>query len=174
MKKLLIVVDYQNDFVDGALGFEKAKKLENNIINKIREYKKNDDEIIFTLDTHYDNYMTTKEGENLPIPHCIKGTKGHELYGKVKDLANNYLQIEKETFGSKELMKYLLDKEYSSVELIGVVTNICVISNAIIVKAVLPNVEIFVDASCSSSNDEVLEKKALDILKNLHIKIINK
>ena len=145
MKKLLIVVDYQNDFVDGALGFSKAIDIEKNIINKIKEYQNNNDEIIFTLDTHYENYMNTKEGENLPVPHCIKGSKGHDLYGRVKELANGYLLIEKETFGSKKLMKYLENKEYQSVELIGVVTNICVISNAVIVKAMLPNTEIIVE-----------------------------
>ena len=107
MKKLLIVVDYQNDFVDGALGFPKAKEIENNIVNKINEYKNNNDEVIYTLDTHYENYMTTKEGENLPIPHCIKGTFGHEIHGKVKELSNGHLLIEKETFGSRDLMKYL-------------------------------------------------------------------
>ena len=173
MKKLLIVVDYQNDFVDGALGFDRAQQIEENIVNKIKEYQNRNDEIIFTLDTHYDDYMSSKEGENLPIPHCIKGTKGHEIYGKVNELAKNHLKIEKETFGSKELFKYLLDKEYESIELIGVVTNICVISNAVIVKSALPNTEIIVDASCSASNDEVIENKALDILKNLHIKVIN-
>lgn len=174
MKNLLIVVDYQNDFVDGSLGFPKAKDIEQNIVNKIKEYQNNNDEIIFTLDTHYENYMSTKEGENLPVPHCIKGTKGHELFGKVKELANGYLLIEKETFGSKDLMKFLEGKEYQKIELIGVVTNICVISNAVIVKAMLPNTDIVVDASCSSSNDEVLEGKALDILENLHIRVINK
>ena len=173
MKKLLIVVDYQKDFVDGSLGFPKAKEIENNIVDKINEYKKNNDEIIFTLDTHMSNYMLSKEGENLPIPHCIKNTEGHELYGKVKELAENHLKIEKETFGSKDLFKYLENKEYASIELIGVVTNICVISNAVIAKTVLPNTEILVDASCSSSNDEAMEQKALDILKNLHIKVIN-
>lgn len=174
MKRLLIVVDYQNDFVNGALGFLKAQEIENNIVNKIKEYQSRNDEVVFTLDTHYENYMSTKEGENLPIPHCIKGTKGHELYGKVKDLAKGHLLIEKETFGSKDLFKYLEDKEYSSIELIGVVTNICVISNAVIVKTLHPNTEILIDASCSSSNDEVLERKSLDILENLHIKVINK
>ena len=173
MKKLLIVIDYQNDFVDGSLGFKKAKDIEEKIVKKIKEYQKNNDEVIFTLDTHYDNYMDTKEGENLPIPHCIKGTKGHELFGKVKDLSQGCLLIEKETFGSKDLVKFLENKEYASIELIGVVTNICVISNAVIVKAMQPNTEIIVDASCSSSNDEIMEQKALDILKNLHIKVIN-
>ena len=174
MKKLLIVIDYQNDFVDGALGFARAKEIENNIVNKINEYKNNNDEVIYTLDTHYENYMSTKEGENLPFPHCIKGTFGHEIHGKVKELSKGHLLIEKETFGSKDLMKYLENKEYSSIELIGVVTNICVISNAVLVKACLPNTKIIVDASCSASNDEVMEQKALDVLTNLHIKVINR
>lgn len=172
MKKLLIVVDYQNDFVDGVLGFPAAINLENKIINKINDYKKNNDEIIFTLDTHYNNYNSTIEGKNLPIPHCIKNTKGHELFGKVKELAKTHLQIEKETFGSKELITFLLNKDFESIELVGVVTNICVISNAIIVKTIKPNTNIIVDASCCASNDEILEKKALDIIENLHINVI--
>ena len=172
MKNLLIVIDYQNDFVDGALGFPKAKTIEQNIVNKIKEYEANGDEVIFTLDTHYENYMNTKEGENLPVPHCIKGTKGHELYGKIKELAKGHLLIEKETFGSKELAKYLENKEYNKIELIGVVTNICVISNAVVVKTMLPNTDIVVDASCSSSFDEEMENKSLDILRNLHIRVI--
>lgn len=173
MKKLLIVVDYQNDFVTGSLGFDKAIKIEKNIVNKIKEYQNNQEEIIFTLDTHYENYLNTKEGENLPIPHCLKGSQGHELYGEVKDLAQNYLKIEKETFGSKDLVKFLENKEYDTIELVGVVTNICVISNAVIVKTMLPNSEIIVDAACCSSNNEDLEKEAYNILKNLHIKVIN-
>ena len=172
MKRLLIVVDYQNDFVDGVLGFKRAQEIENNIINKINKYQENNDEIIFTLDTHYEDYMSTVEGENLPIPHCIKGSKGHEIYGKVKELSSNYPLIEKETFGSKDLIKYIENKEYSEIELIGVVTNICVISNAVLVKAIHPNTKISVDASCSASNDEVMEAKALDVLENLHIKVI--
>ena len=118
--------------------------------------------------------MDTKEGENLPIPHCIKNTKGHEIYGKVYNLSKKHLNIEKETFGSKELFKYLENKEYSQIELIGVITNICVISNAVIAKTILPNVEIIVDAACSNSNDEVMEEKALDILENLLIKVLNR
>lgn len=173
MKKLLVVIDYQNDFVDGSLGFERAKEIENNIVNKILKYKDENQDVVFTLDTHYENYMSTKEGKNLPVPHCLKGQKGHELFGKVKDLSKGYLLIEKETFGSKDLMKYLENNKYDQVELIGVVTNICVISNAVIVKAILPNAEIIVDAACSASNDLEMESKALDILRNLHIKVIN-
>ncbi len=171
MKKLLIVVDYQNDFVDGALGFQKAVEVEDRIVEKIKKYEQNNDEVIYTLDTHYDNYMETMEGKNLPVPHCIKGSYGHKLYGKVEKLAKGKLQIEKTTFGSIDLVKYLENKEYSSVELIGVVSNICVISNAVLVKATLPNTEIIVDSKAIASNDELLESKAIDILRNLHIKV---
>ena len=171
-KTILICIDTQNDFIDGLLGSEQAVDTVPNIVKKIEEF--NNGIIITTQDTHETNYMETPEGKSLPVPHCIKGTKGHELFGKVKELANGYLLIEKETFGSKDLMKFLEGKEFQKIELIGVVTNICVISNAVIVKAMLPNTDIVVDASCSSSNDEVLERKALDILENLHIRVINK
>ena len=93
MKKLLIVVDYQNDFVDGTLGFKGALDIENNIINKIKEFKELNDQIIYTLDTHTPDYMHTMEGKNLPIPHCIKGSEGHKLFGKVA----NELKIDNKT-----------------------------------------------------------------------------
>ena len=107
MKKLLVVVDYQNDFVTGTLGFEGAKELEPYIASLIKEYKSNGDDVIFTLDTHYDNYNETIEGENLPISHCIKGTPGHKLYGSVYDMSLPHRVFEKETFGSSKLFEYL-------------------------------------------------------------------
>jgi len=174
MKKLLVVVDYQNDFVDGSLGFDAAKNIENNIVNLIKKYQNSNNEIVFTYDTHFENYMETIEGENLPVPHCIKGSKGHELFGKVKELAVNCLAFEKETFGSKEFASFLEDKNYESITFVGVVTNICVLSNAIVAKTIKPNIPIFVDASCCASNDLVMEEKAYDILENLHIKVINR
>ena len=85
MKKLLVVIDYQNDFVNGALGFKKAEELENNIYEKVNKYLENEDYILFTYDTHTEEYLNTREGRNLPIPHCIVDTKGHELYGKLKE-----------------------------------------------------------------------------------------
>ena len=147
MKKLLIVVDYQNDFVDGSLGFENAVKIENNIHDLINKFKSNNDDIIFTLDTHYIDYMETTEGKKLPVSHCVKGTEGHNLYGKIKDDSKEHLQIEKVTFGSIELAKYLMNNHYDEITLIGVVTNICVLSNAVIVKTTLPNAKIIIDAS---------------------------
>ena len=174
MRKLLVVVDYQKDFVDGTLGFEGALKIENNILNKIQEFKNNKDDIIFTFDTHLDNYMETFEGQNLPVSHCIKGSDGHKLYGRVANELNGCMSIEKETFGSKELANYLLNNKYDEIVLIGVVTNICVISNAVVAKTMQPNTKIIVDAACCASNDLTLEQKAYDILENLHIKVENR
>ena len=140
MKKLLIVVDYQNDFVDGALGFEGANKLDEVIANKIKDYKKNNYDVIFTFDTHDEDYMQTEEGNNLPVKHCIKGTIGHELYGKVKKCFDKDRDVyfEKPTFPSLELANYLKDKEYEEIELCGLVSNICVLSNVVMVKSALP------------------------------------
>ncbi len=174
MKKLLVVVDFQNDFVDGALGFENAKLLESRIVDKIKEYEKNNDEIIFTLDTHYDNYLETIEGQNLPIKHCIKGSCGHELYGEVKELAKNHLIFEKETFGSDKLYEHLKANKYSQIELVGLVSNICVISNAVLAKVAQKETSIVVDASCTDSNDPSLNDMALKVMESFHVKVINK
>ena len=174
MNKLLIVVDYQNDFVDGSLGFEGALKIENNIISKIKEFKNNNDQVVFTFDTHSEEYMETMEGKNLPVPHCIKGSNGHKLYGKVANELEGCLSFEKETFGSKELANYLGKNKFDEIVLIGVVTNICVISNAVIAKTMQPNSKIVVDASCCASFNLEMEQKAYDILENLHIKVINR
>lgn len=170
MNKLLIIIDYQKDFVDGSLGFPQAKKLENGIAEKISEYE--NDEIIYTLDTHDDAYMDTAEGKNLPIPHCVKGTDGHELYGKIKELLKDKKGFEKNTFPSLELGKYLEGKNYDVIELCGLVSNICVISNAVIAKAACPNAKIIVDSSLTASADSDLHQKALDVMKGLHITVI--
>lgn len=175
MKKLLIVVDYQNDFVNGSLGFKKAEELEEKIAEKINQYRKENGEIIFTLDTHGKDYSETQEGKLLPVPHCIKGTKGHELYGKVASLKKETdLAIEKPTFGSVELFEYLKGKKYESVELVGLVSNICVISNAVIAKTALPETTVIVDASCTASNDDRLNEEVLDVMETLQIKIIDR
>lgn len=169
MKKLLIVVDFQNDFVDGALGFDGAEKLESGICEKILEYK--DYDIIYTLDTHYDDYMETEEGRNLPVPHCIKGSEGHKLYGRVRSLLENKPFFEKNTFPSLELGKYLEGKAYDTIELCGLVSNICVISNAVIAKAACPNAEIIVNSALTASFDNELHNKALDVMRGLQITV---
>ena len=159
MKKCLVVVDYQNDFVSGSLGFEKAKELDSEIANLIEKYHNNSDDVVFTLDTHYDDYMNTNEGKSLPVPHCIKGTIGHNLYGKVSH------SVKESDF------EYLKNNRYSSIELVGVVTNICVISNAVIAKIAQPETEIIVNKNLVASNDDKLNDEALSVMSSFQIKI---
>ncbi|NTW71312.1 MAG: cysteine hydrolase [Eubacteriaceae bacterium] len=175
MKKLLIVVDYQVDFVSGSLGFPKAVELELPICEKIEDYRKNGDDVIFTFDTHEVDYLLTQEGIKLPVEHCIKGTPGWELYGKVSHYLNeSTMKFEKNTFGSLELANYLQKKEYKTVELAGIVSNICVISNAVLAKAALPEAKIIIDALCTASHDDVLHEKTLDVMEGLQMEVINR
>jgi nicotinamidase-related amidase len=171
MKRLLIVVDYQNDFVVGTLGFKKAVELEDHIIQLIKDYKENNDEIIYTLDTHYDNYSETLEGKYLPIPHCIKNTEGWQLYGKTKDLLKDCKCFEKNTFPSLDLANYLVGKDYVDITLVGVVSHICVLSNAIMVKSALPQTPIYIDLKGTASHDDITHEKSLDVLKSLQINL---
>lgn len=172
MKKCLIVVDYQNDFVTGSLGFKKAEQLDNRIAEKIEKYRNEGWEIIFTFDTHEENYLNTNEGKNLPVAHCIKGTDGHKLYGKTaKMLKKRDRCFFKSSFGSTELFEYLKAEKFDIVELCGVVTNICVISNAILAKTALPETEVSVDSACVASNDDSLNKSALDVMQSLQINV---
>lgn len=175
MKRILIVVDYQEDFVSGSLGFDKAVALENAIEKKIDMYKQKGDEVVFTFDTHGENYMETQEGKNLPVPHCLKNTEGWKLYGRIRNFCDSTTKcFEKVTFGSMGLANYLVENKYDSIELVGLVSNICVISNAVLAKAALPEAEIIVDASCTASFDESLNQKALDVMEGMQIKIISK
>lgn len=175
MKKCLIVVDYQNDFIDGSLGFEYAIQIKDHIINKIKYYRNNNQDIIFTKDTHDFNYLETEEGKHLPLIHCIKGSRGHDIQEDVLKLIDKEdMVFEKTTFPSIDLGIYLKGKGYEFIELCGLVSNICVISNAVIAKAALPNAHILVDALATASADDVLHKKSLDIMEGLHIEVINK
>lgn len=175
MKNLLVVVDYQKDFVDGSLGFEKAPSLEDKIAGKIKKYRENKDEVVFTLDTHGENYMKTQEGRKLPISHCIKGTDGWKLYGKIQTLCDETTRcFEKPCFGSMDLAEYIRKNKYDKIEFIGLVSNICVISNAVLAKAALPEAEIIVDASCTASADESINEKALDVMEGLQISVVNR
>lgn len=179
MKKLLVVVDYQNDFVDGALGFKKAEVLEAGIYKKIKSYLDNGNKVLFTYDTHNDNYLETREGKNLPVVHCIDGTKGHELYGRLVEFKNNEntLHYKKAGFGlsPKDVIDLVKEvgEDVDYIEIVGVVTNICVLSNAVVLQSQYYNADIVVDASLCASFDDVMHKKTLDLLKGIHIKVIN-
>lgn len=173
MKKVLVVVDFQKDFVDGSLGFEQASELETPICNKISEYRKNGNTVVFTFDTHRADYLFTQEGKHLPVKHCLEQTEGWQLFGKVATMKQEDDPVfEKETFGSLALAEYLKREKFDSVELVGLVSNICVLSNAVLAKAALPQAEIIVDSHCTASNDPEMNQKALDILKGIHIAVL--
>ena len=174
MKRLLIVVDMQNDFVDGALGFEGADRIIPGIIDRISEYEKSGDEIIYTLDTHFEEYMNTQEGKNLPVPHCIKGSEGHKLVPALESVLSGKKAFEKPTFGSMELGKFIESNaaDYSSIELCGLVSNICVVSNAVIAKAAAPEAEIIVDSKLTASFDPKLGEEVFDILKGIQVTVL--
>lgn len=174
MARLLIVVDYQNDFVSGALGFLQAKEIEQALCRKIISYQAEGETVIYTMDTHEEDYLDTQEGKMLPVPHCVFGTEGWQLYGEVKKLLQGCSVFEKNTFGSADLFYYLRKKEYTSVELAGVVTNICVIANAVLAKTALPEAEIIVDAECVAAPDAQLQEKTLDVLESLQITVQNR
>ncbi len=175
MKNILIIVDMQNDFVDGALGTKEAVSIIDNAVKKIKSF---DGDIIVTLDTHYDNYSQTQEGKKLPVPHCIKNTDGWHLNSKIQNALNtkSFTVIEKTTFGSKHLPEYIGEK-YSSekfrFELIGLCTDICVVSNALILKSAFPEAEISVDASCCAGVTVESHNAALLTMKMCQINITN-
>lgn len=173
MSKLLVVVDYQVDFVSGSLGFDGAKDLEVPIKNRVLEYLSAGEDVVYTLDTHKDNYLQSNEGHNLPIKHCIIGTKGHELYGSLKDLLKEKKSFIKYTFGSKELAEYIGENKYDEIEFCGLVSNICVISNMVLAKAFSPESRIYVNRKLTGSNDEEIQEKAFDVLKNLHMEVLD-
>jgi nicotinamidase-related amidase len=173
MKKCLIVIDYQNDFVSGTLGFPEAVALERGIAEKIRQYRESGGEVMFTFDTHGDDYMDTQEGQKLPVAHCLKGTGGHELYGEVAGLAlETDMKFHKNTFGSGELYDYLRQAPFESIELVGLVSNICVISNAVLAKTAQPETPVLVDAKLTAGNDSLLHNAALDVMAGLQIEVI--
>lgn len=175
MSRCLIVVDYQMDFVSGTLGFPEAVALENLIAEKIQQYRENGDEVIFTFDTHDSNYMETQEGKHLPIAHCVCGTEGYKLYGKVAEMIRESdRRFNKNCFGSDELYEYLKANIFESIELVGVVSNICVLSNAVLAKTAQPDTPMMVDATCTASNDKHLNDAALDVMAGLQIQILNR
>ena len=177
-KKLLIVVDYQKDFVDGSLGNPAAAAIEENIVKKIEEYRALGEggQVIFTYDTHSENYMQTQEGSNLSVPHCIKGTEGWELYGRVAEMKKEGdVVFEKPTFGSTELPEYIKANYNTSeleIELIGLCTDICVVSNALMLKANFPEKEIYVVSDCSAGVTPATHNAALETMKMCQINII--
>lgn len=170
MKKLLVVVDMQKDFIDGTLGTPQAQRIVPAVRKRICEYTQAGDEVVFTLDTHGSDYMDTMEGKKLPVLHCIKGTEGWELDASLEAFEGK--RFEKNTFGSLELAEYAAAGGYDSVELLGLCTDICVISNAMLIKARIPEAEICVKAGCCAGVTPESHENALNAMKMCHIDVI--
>lgn len=167
--KYLVVVDMQKDFIDGTLGTNEAQQ----ILSAVKEYIKNfDGEIIFTRDTHQVNYMDTQEGKNLPVIHCLEGSDGWQIAEEIMPFSVDKKIFDKPTFGSVELAEYLKQRENAEeITLIGLCTDICVISNAMLMKAYLPEVRVSVVESCCAGVTPVSHKNALDAMKMCQIEI---
>ena len=165
MKKTLVVVDMQKDFIDGALGTKEAVAIVENVKKKIALYKANGDEIIFTRDTHQENYMETNEGKHLPVEHCIEGTDGWKIGEGLE--VDGALYIDKPTFGYMNWKEYDLEE----VELIGLCTDICVVSNALIIKATFPEIKVTVDASCCAGVTPESHEAALSTMASCQLEI---
>ena len=175
MKHFLIVVDMQKDFVDGALGSAEAIAIIPAVANKIRTF---DGEIIVTYDTHEDDYMTTREGRFLPVPHCIRDTDGWQLNDAVAEALSDraYTVVEKPTFGAvtlPEVVEQLAGDEEFTVELIGLCTDICVVSNAMLLKAAFPEADMSVDAACCAGVTPASHQAALTTMSCCQITVIN-
>ena len=166
MKKTLIVVDMQKDFVDGALGSKEAVAIVENVKAKIGEYRKNGDEVIFTRDTHQADYMSTNEGKYLPVEHCIEGTEGWEIIPELD--VQGAKVINKPTFGYLNWKDY----DFEEVELIGLCTDICVVSNALIIKAQFPEIKVSVDASCCAGVTPESHEAALTTMKMCQVEVL--
>ena len=166
MKKTLIVVDMQNDFIDMALGTPEAVAIVPNVKAKIREYVERGDEIIFTRDTHFENYLDTTEGKKLPVPHCIKGTKGGEIAEGLYVEGSKI--IDKPNFGWPHWDEEVLE----DVEIIGLCTDICVVSNALIIKATFPDANVKVDAKCCAGVTVESHEAALKTMAMCQIDIV--
>ena len=170
--KLLIVIDMQNDFIDGALGTKEAVAIVQNVAKKIANARTSGKIVVFTRDTHQKNYLATQEGKNLPVLHCVEGTDGWQISNKLE--TGNCRIFNKNSFGSIELADYVASLDnLEEIELVGLCTGICVISNAFILKAKLPEVKITVDASCCACVTPESHKTALSAMKLCQINVKN-
>ena len=165
----LIVIDMQVDFINGALGSNQAMAIVPVVADKVKSFN---GRVIFTRDTHLDNYLQTQEGKNLPIPHCIKNTDGWHICDELKQYAETV--IDKQTFGSMELPKVIneFNENVEQIELCGLCTDICVISNAMILKSAFPEAKIIVDATCCAGVTVESHNTALNAMKDAQIEII--
>lgn len=172
--KVLIVVDMQNDFIDGALGTPEAQAIVPAVAEKIRNWS---GMVYATQDTHQADYLTTQEGKNLPVPHCVEGTPGWEIAPAVREAMTDFTCLTKPTFGSRSLAETLTvihqNEPIEEIVLVGLCTDICVISNAMLLKAFLPEVPIRVDARCCAGVTPESHQNALDAMRQCQIAILN-
>ena len=172
MKKVLVVVDMQKDFVNGALGTKEAVAIVDAVVEKVKNF---DGEVIFTRDTHFENYMDTQEGKHLPVIHCVKDTDGWQIIPQLRELCETMACkcYDKPTFGStvlaEDLKKYYEAGELESVELVGICTDICVVSNALMIKAFMPELPVYLDASCCAGVTPEKHEAALETMRSCQI-----
>lgn len=183
MKRLLAVIDYQNDFVSGALGFPAAAEIDDGIAELVQDYLGRGDDVLFTYDTHDADYLETREGRALPVPHCLSDSMGWWLYGKTqlfcRDTCLNAQihTVRKQTFAMRPEDAAALRERLGPVDdilLVGVVTNMCVLSNAIMLQAAWPEAQLTVNASLCRSFDPALGEKALDVMEGLQIRVVGR
>lgn len=186
MKKVLVVVDMQNDFIDGALGTPEAQVIVQNVVEKLEHTDRSETLVIFTKDTHYEDYMDTLEGKLLPVPHCIENTHGWSINKEVSGAVDGHPglvyssgkiingRVYKNTFGSDGLREFLIQHKESieEVEFVGLCTDICVVSNALMARQALPNTAIVVDASCCAGVTPEKHRAALEVMKSCQINVI--
>jgi nicotinamidase-related amidase len=171
MNKLLLVIDMQIDFVTGSLGSPQAQAVIPAVKAKMEQYKQNNYKIILTRDTHGIDYYNTQEGRLLPVPHCVEGTKGHDIIPELN--CGGYYIFNKPTFGSIELAEKIAAANFDEIEICGLCTDVCVVSNALILKARLPETRIIVDAECCAGVSPVSHRAALLTMKSCQIEVIN-
>lgn len=174
IKKILIVIDMQNDFITGSLGSEDAETIVPYVKAKVKEYVDYEDLVIFTQDSHFEDYLNTLEGKMLPVKHCIVETEGWEICDELQEFVDGARC--KRTFGYlnwKEAIKYPLEKMGITIEICGLCTDICVVSNALILRAMYPNNRIIVDARCCAGTTPEKHKAALEVMKSCQIEVYN-
>ena len=169
MKKALVVVDFQNDFIDGTLGFDKAKTLKGEILRLVSEFE---GDLIFTFDTHGKDYLSTKEGQNLPVPHCIRGENGWQMSAEFTPFLQRAKIFEKGSFGSLDLATFLREQNYAQIEFCGLVSHICVFHNIILAFNALPNAKLILHQNATASFDESLQNHAFELLKAFWVEFV--
>ena len=179
MSRVLVVVDYQNDFVDGSLGFNQSESIAGNIYALVARYIRNGDLVVFTKDTHGENYPETREGKFLPIKHCIKGTKGHQLFGELKifeeEIRPNVIILEKSDFGCDKLCEAIEEAfggEPDEIDFCGVVTNICVISNIVLCQTHFKKSKLNLHLDACAAMGE-MQKYAVEVIRGLGVNIVD-